>query len=1065
MVRLHVPICRMNLTHGKTATIAEGELPLAPELSPAWGVAGIIMLLTGLVYTLVGIKNRYVHTFLSTAYMTSLGVAVLIVYVMSVPVSHALQGGYVVAVVMAGCAVGAAAIFFKELTEGFGCALGGFCVSMWLLCLVPGGLLRPVPAKAVFIACFTLVGFAFSFSRWTRDWALMVLISFGGATVTVLGIDCFSRAGLKEFWAYVWDVNDNLFPLGANTYPVTKGIRVETAAIIVLFLIGIISQIKLWRIVREKREKRAADRAEGQRNLDEEEENVGREIEEANARERREWERIYGDGTTASVTDSRVTDFGDTGSEKRLNVLNHVRSVKPKASDEAIELTEMSESDASRQGAGALMAADSAEEGAVTVRVAADDLPGSPFEDRVDDVKEKGDEVQVASQRHSYGSYTSNKRNSKRSSVPQNATEAPEVVPLPFSVPQEGEARSDGDRSSVATFADEREEPTSPSLPKRASLAKRLSQGSATLLRSFSQRSVRTDNSEASPEAGESREGLIAEPSPRRPRDDEASLAATIDGESLSGADALSEPGNEEPSRSIEIKPELSKQIANAASQDITRSRPASRASVPTVGANKCVEDVENASSGHEAPETSEKQKSVISVASTRASLTRDRLPRSLSKVAMSYRTNEWAKHLSNADCPDPEDVQVAASRPAKKPTKERSAPVNVAELRKTAEDGAPEPAIRRSDSQMSQVSQSTHKSTRASKPEVAPASIVVPTVSQSQSPDTGAVSPPGGQQPFRRSSSMTLRHPPSTFAPIVEERDDGPETIMEEDGEGEAGIQEKRRSVSNHSLQSTREPTVSPSPVPTIPGVISYSSPQTLLGQREMVLRSRSQGNLQYPEPAFANNSGPGSDSGSIYNQPAYSPVLSAADADDVPLSQRRDLIRQNSLLSLSNSQANLLAHSQNSQLALSHSQSAMSLPRSNTAFSNNDTAAFDSHQPQRNSGLPSQAARESKLASFRQSVQQDLRSGTPIMMSNGRETPFRNSALLGGREAEVQRNIDMQRNVMLGQKEAEAQRKEMQRVEKEWADRAFDERMRNSDMQGAHREVLRKMQRGARS
>ena len=155
------------------------------------------MLITGVTYTLVGIKNRWIHTFFSTAYITALGVAVLIVYVMNIPVSNAIQGGYVVAVIMSGCAVGAASMFFKELTEGLGCALGGFCVSMWLLCLVPGGLLQSVPSKAIFIAVFTLVGFGFYFSRWTRDWALIGMISFAGATVTVLGIDCYSRAGLK----------------------------------------------------------------------------------------------------------------------------------------------------------------------------------------------------------------------------------------------------------------------------------------------------------------------------------------------------------------------------------------------------------------------------------------------------------------------------------------------------------------------------------------------------------------------------------------------------------------------------------------------------------------------------------------------------------------------------------------------------------------------------------------------------------------------------------------------------------------------------------------------------
>ncbi|KAF4963243.1 hypothetical protein FZEAL_10946, partial [Fusarium zealandicum] len=69
------------------ATIPAGQLPLTPKLTPGWGVAGVIMLLTGVTHALIGIKNRMVHTFFSTALSAALGVAVLIVYVMKVDVS------------------------------------------------------------------------------------------------------------------------------------------------------------------------------------------------------------------------------------------------------------------------------------------------------------------------------------------------------------------------------------------------------------------------------------------------------------------------------------------------------------------------------------------------------------------------------------------------------------------------------------------------------------------------------------------------------------------------------------------------------------------------------------------------------------------------------------------------------------------------------------------------------------------------------------------------------------------------------------------------------------------
>lgn len=1061
------------------ATIPAGHLPLPPHITPGWGVAGVIMLITGVIYTLVGIKNRWIHTFFSTAYITALGVAVLIVYVMNIPVSNAIQGGYVVAVVMSGCAVGAASMFFKELTEGLGCALGGFCVSMWLLCLVPGGLLTPVPSKAILIAVFTLVGFAFYFSRWTRDWALIGMISFAGATVTVLGIDCFSGAGLKEFWVYVWDINGNLFPLGADTYPVTKGIRVETAAIVIIALVGIISQIKLWIIVRDKREKRAAERAEGQRNLEVEEENVGRQVEETNARERSRWERVYGDGTVGSG-DSRMSDYGDYGSEKRLRG-SHAGSYKPRSSVEVYEMADISESEQSRSPPNALMEAEEAQDGKVTVRVAADDIPESPT-----DVGDDFDEKTATMSENAAMSSTAAKRlsqrtaTSKRVSQAQTVTEAPEVVPLPFTVPDNKDAESNSDRSSVATFADEVDETTTTRRrSERRSLANRLSKGSASLLRSFSPGSRRGQDG-LSPEQGESSEELVRELH-QRDADDE-SLAATVDNDSLSGADGesvysmhsrngieinanlakddIKEPAQDnetvqEPPQPSEEAGERLQDAANAKdhSTEMAANSPDPDAEVNAQEAPGTASQEharESASQGQPASavdpiqEPSEKQKSVApSVASTPASLTQDRLPRPLSRVAMSYRTNEWVKHLSYADAPELEDIRVTEpARPAKVVAKERSVPVDVEELQKTAVEGIAPAPMKQPEPAVSNVTRVPSVTKRVSKYEPSPGTQANNPAQDVESirnvtPVTMAAAPAAGPVGVglpRSVSSTALRKVSPGFEPIVEEQPLEPSN-------SEPGHEDASRLSRSPSLAGFETPQRV-----AVPGVVSYASPQTLIGQREMFLRSKSQGSLlsQSPEPSFAAH-GPSSDAGSLYNYPVHTAPLSVADPDDLPLSQRRQIMRQSSLMSLS--------QQNNSAVRLSHigHESAESLP-------------FNSHQPKRASTLLTRSARDAQLASFRQSVQQDLRSGTPIMASSGRESPFASSSLLGNREAEVQRNIEMQRNVLMGQKEAEAQRREMQRREKELLDRAFDERMRSGDLLDVHREAMRKMQKGAR-
>ena len=179
-------------------------LPIQPSITPAIAVAGAIMIVTGIFYTLIGVKTPRLHIFFSTAYLFSLAVTVLVEYVMHPPISHGIQAAYFIAACVTGLIFGAIAMIFADVTEGLGCFLGGFSLSMWFLVLKPGGLITSTAGKAIFIACFTVSVFGFYISHYTRAYSIIGSTSFAGATVVVLGIDCFSRAGLKEFWLYIW---------------------------------------------------------------------------------------------------------------------------------------------------------------------------------------------------------------------------------------------------------------------------------------------------------------------------------------------------------------------------------------------------------------------------------------------------------------------------------------------------------------------------------------------------------------------------------------------------------------------------------------------------------------------------------------------------------------------------------------------------------------------------------------------------------------------------------------------------------------------------------------------
>jgi hypothetical protein len=161
-------------------------------------------MVTGAAFAIGGIKHQWLVVFFSAAYLTSLAVTVLIIYVMNPPVSDAIQGAYMVAAVLTGVIFGGISLVFKEVTEGLGCCLGGFCLSMWFLVLKPGGLIESTTGRAIMIGVFSAVGWSLAFSQYTRNYGLIFCTAFAGATICVLGIDCFSRAGLKEFWLYIW---------------------------------------------------------------------------------------------------------------------------------------------------------------------------------------------------------------------------------------------------------------------------------------------------------------------------------------------------------------------------------------------------------------------------------------------------------------------------------------------------------------------------------------------------------------------------------------------------------------------------------------------------------------------------------------------------------------------------------------------------------------------------------------------------------------------------------------------------------------------------------------------
>lgn len=643
------------------------ELPIQPRITPALGIAGVVLMLTGAGYGLIGVKHRLVQVFLSNAYLAALAVTVVIDYVVKPPISDAVQGAYFVAIFMTGSIFGGGSLIFKEVTEGFGCLLGGFCLAMWLLCLKPGGLITDQTGKGIMIGIFCAVVWGLSWSQWTRNYGLIGSTAFAGATALILGIDCFSRAGLKEFWLYIWQLNDNLFPLGTDTYAMTRGMIVELIAIILLTIIGVLSQIKLWKIVRDRRNRREAAKQDDVRRQDVVEEAIGRHLERQNDRDRATWEKQYGNGLTAK----RATVlWSEAHPEKSVT---HIVPFEDKrlSSVESLEMSSVGppRSHRSHYGSKAKRASN------VTVNAIPEEqenLEGRTSMERKKALVALDPDAPATSE----ASETATPTVEEAQSPFEEADKGPEVVPLPFKIP------ASDSQVSLGSVDSARSPHLQPTDDRRTS--KRRS------LRSLLSRSPRLSTSSEHLRASESQDRLAPSVSmeslslPPRSPSRASSLAATLDEDNdvvdLKRASRMIDMDCMPETPTILVSP-VEESLGLKTSQNGWALLPETPPS-PTEVSMEVEEDPEELSRPVAQPPAKSAQRgstmsgsserhgsnssgpqqttgpSSLSDGLTKGAL--EQVPSQVSNVVMSYRTNEWAKHIADADAPifaEPEQI------------------------------------------------------------------------------------------------------------------------------------------------------------------------------------------------------------------------------------------------------------------------------------------------------------------------------------------------------------------------------------------------------------------------
>ena len=945
----------------RSNTISDDKLPLSPSITPALSIAGLILIVAGTSYTLIGIKNTWIQIFLSAAFLASVSVTVLLTYVMHPPIRDVVQGAYLVAIFMAGMIFGAVSLAFTEVTEGLGCLLGGFCFSMWLLVLRPGSTLQSTGAKVILITAFTLATFSLSFNRRTRLYGTIGCTSFAGATALVLGIDCFSRAGLKEFWLYVWNLNDNIFPLGTDTYPITRGIRVETAFIVIIFVFGLLSQSRIWKVVQEQRKKKDAIRLDSDIRREHMEMAIARRLEDGHVRERDEWERRFRDrGSNKRHTDPNTAlSTEDTLREPSIRVKE---ITEENVSFENIELRDLQVCKANSRPASF--------EGAQIINTAA-----PPPEQALDVFEAARSDHPPSNGSRLVKKATGLSRASSR------ASEFPQMAPLSHLTTSIAESRQSTEALSTVTST--APEPGMPNTSQTrygqcVSLdipkiwrADAVSQMGEPLLVPDTPLSCA---SSVAATVDDNVEELNLRLLPFTPAADPETADGIMPGrDDLFSTIPLTGHVGNEPGAIAPTPPALS--IGEHDPEEFCRPHPADQA--------QSDKDFDGEAPVGEPPTCERKESAAESNNELLTKSALEQVTSELSHVAL-YRTNEWAKRISNADNP----VHDEPRETAEGSSGEVAAPVQIEELQRST---ISEPA----------------KSVR---PEVQSPSFanigktasLLKSLNKSESSPALVASKQGAWAGLQTNSHYPLAPHPRNFTTSV------------------LDLSRSSTRLSQPLQTANGRLRLSSTPVPgealTIPPISEDEAvdftPSNGHGrwhmqgsEPRMMARQDNRLRNKYSSLAMHASSPESISRMSVLDEKDTRSIvsrLSSADGDDMPLSYRKALIRQH-------------------------------LPN---LGSDTRMSSIDSHQPQRPSSSDPDT-REALLSYWRDSLRQD-----GIVQTSSKEY------------------VEVRRAEMLLDRHAKRLGKQQQEQARQYRETLFDQAMRRDDMQGLHREAMRKMQ-----
>lgn len=800
-------------------------------------------------------------------------------------------------------------------------------------------------------------------------------------------------------YSRVTELNHKIFPSATTTYPVTRGIRVELAITIVIFLAGLVSQFQLWKVIKERRKLQDAEQAEEKRRMDELETEMGRKLEEDRARDLARWEALYGDELLQQKgeKDVSLSSSGPKDPREAVRRLDHameLRIFSQPESNGSQTLVADEKREKFMTGTAASTTVDESERST--------ELPCYDDRDRPT--------LQVHDQPLPPGSAAGPVRNSVSSevdgdqdtrsvwatvdnseSLASRLSRRLSGVSLPGALSPKNTSKRDS--QGLQSVSEEMLIATKPVTPASSVqvLADLADMAEAQSVKSNAETPMSMLDAG---KAGGRPPRLDAEPVSENLKCTSTSdgivrseFQSKVCGESNNGPMTMSmvdpkpgvqaeQPETTSPTKNQcpgpDLKSNSKKEPAIAAASVLPIGKVLSLAPVtipPSVTSQKTAPKGFSSTESQSRPGIDEK----VSLSTGAV----DKLPGNLSPVVASYRTNEWVKQLADAEAPEPEPIDTTTG--TDREDSEKPAPVLVEQLQQTA------------------TSALTHSTGDIGLRGQYPEPLISPARNLSSS-NLSRISGHTSMPPDDASTVASGSYLPRLSSPGHVHL--GPRRVTS----SPAGLRTRRSSSSPFLKSSLAAVPIHESEEATFPDSSTPAAP-SLLAQRSSMLRNRMLSSPVSNRDHWKPRSESGQSVSSVPSRHSSQRSLADDDDDNMPLAQRRQLLRQRSI-------------------------------SSDTSF------GFSPSVSERLAGDPPGARRSASttsasMAAWRQSIKEEMtRSRSPLV------------------------DVDAARSGLLEQRRRAQAIKQQQDLASQRLQHSIVERMQRGEMHDVHREAMRRMQ-----